>query len=141
MQQIDRLNSQHKGNLMPRHVLDEFWIHPAARSAIAASHRDIVEEAQASVADNRVVIIGMATNPMVSGARKLLDKLNVTYRYLEYGNYLSQWRRRNALKMWTGWPTFPMIFVDGMLIGGFQDLKTLVDSGELMTLLNAERVS
>ncbi len=125
---------------MPRHVLDEFWIHPAARSAIAASHRDIVEEVQASVADKRVVIIGMATNPMVSGARRLLDKLNVSYRYLEYGNYLSQWRRRNALKMWTGWPTFPMIFVDGMLIGGFQDLKVLAESGELMTLLNAERV-
>lgn len=126
---------------MPRHVLDEFWIHPAVRGAVAASHRDIVEEVQASIADNRVVIIGMATNPMVSGARKLLDKLSVSYRYLEYGNYFSQWRRRNALKMWSGWPTFPMIFVDGMLIGGFQDLKALADSGELMTLLNAERVS
>ncbi|MFZ4692180.1 MAG: glutaredoxin domain-containing protein [Burkholderiaceae bacterium] len=126
---------------MPRHVLDEFWIHPAVRGAVAASHRDIVEEVQASIADNRVVIIGMATNPMVSGARKLLDKLSVSYRYLEYGNYLSQWRRRNALKMWSGWPTFPIIFVDGMLIGGFQDLKALADSGELMKLLNAERVS
>ena len=126
---------------MPRHVLDEFWIHPAVRGAVAASHRDIVEEVQASIADNRVVIIGMATNPMVSGARKLLDKLSVSYRYLEYGNYLSQWRRRNALKMWCGWPTFPIIFVDGMLIGGFQDLKALADSGELMKLLNAERVS
>jgi len=42
---------------MPRHVLDEFWVHPAARSTIAASHRDIVEEVQASVADNRVVIV------------------------------------------------------------------------------------
>ena len=126
---------------MPRHVLDEFWIHPAVRGAVAASHRDIVEEVQAIVTDNRVVIIGMATNPMVSGARKLLDKLNVNYRYLEYGNYLSQWRRRNALKMWTGWSTFPIIFVDGMLIGGFQDLKTLAESGELMTLLNAERIS
>ena len=126
---------------MPRHVLDEFWIHPAVRGAVAASHRDIVEEVQASIADNRVVIIGMATNPMVSGVRKLLDKLSVSYRYLEYGNYLSQWRRRNALKMWSGWPTFPIIFVDGMLIGGFQDLKALADSGELMKLLNAERVS
>jgi glutaredoxin-related protein len=126
---------------MPRHVLDEFCIRPAVRSAVAASHRDIVEEVQASIADNRVVIIGMATNPMVSGARKLLDKLSVSYRYLEYGNYLSQWRRRNALKMWSGWPTFPIIFVDGMLIGGFQDLKALTDSGELMKLLNAERVS
>jgi monothiol glutaredoxin len=32
--------------------------------------------------------------------------------YLEYGSYTKGWRRRLALKMWTGWPTFPMIFVD-----------------------------
>ena len=126
---------------MPRHVLDEFWIHPAIRSAISTSHRDIIEEAQACIAQNRGVVIGMATNPMVSNARKLLDTLGVAYRYLEYGNYFSQWRRRNALKMWTGWPTFPMIFVDGMLIGGLQDLKALADTGELMKLLTAERVS
>jgi monothiol glutaredoxin len=28
--------------------------------------------------------------------------------------------------MWTGWPTFPMIFVDGILIGGNSDLKKLL---------------
>ena len=126
---------------MPRPVLDEILIHPAIRNAIAASHRDIIEEAQACITENRVVVIGMATNPMVSNARKLLDKQGVAYRYLEYGNYFSQWRRRNALKMWTGWPTFPMIFIDGALIGGLQDLKALEDSDELMKLLNAERVS
>ncbi len=126
---------------MPRHVLDETRIHPAIRNTVSMSHRDIIEEAQASIAQNRVVVIGMATNPMVSNACKLLDKRGVAYRYLEYGNYFSQWRRRNALKMWTGWPTFPMIFIDGALIGGLQDLKALEDSGELMKLLNAEQVS
>jgi len=52
-----------------------------------------------------------------------------------HGSYLSQWRRRNALKMWTGWPTFPMIFVRGTLIGGASDLERLVTSGELKALL------
>jgi glutaredoxin-related protein len=33
--------------------------------------------------------------------------------------------------MWTGWPTFPMIFVKGTLIGGYENLKALKDSGEL----------
>ncbi len=37
--------------------------------------------------------------------------------------------------MWTGWPTFPMVFVDGVLIGGAHDLQRLIDSGELKTLL------
>jgi len=30
------------------------------------------------------------------------------------------------LKIWTGWPTFPMIFVDQQLIGGNSDLKKLL---------------
>ena len=32
----------------------------------------------------------------------------IDFYYLEYGSYFSQWHRRLALKMWTGWPTFPM---------------------------------
>jgi len=42
---------------------------------------------------------------------------------------------RLALKMWTGWPTFPMVFVKGMLIGGADDLAKLIASGELKRLL------
>jgi glutaredoxin-related protein len=48
-----------------------------------------------------------------------------------HGSYLSQWRRRNALKMWTGWPTFPMVFVKGTLIGGYDERAKLIAGGEL----------
>ena len=37
--------------------------------------------------------------------------------------------------MWTGWPTFPMVFVKGSLVGGADDLAKLISSGELKTLL------
>ena len=37
--------------------------------------------------------------------------------------------------MWTGWPTFPMVFVKGMLVGGADELRALIDSGELNRLL------
>jgi monothiol glutaredoxin len=59
----------------------------------------------------------------------------VAYHYLEYGSYFNTWRRRNALKMWTGWPTFPMIFVRGVLVGGASDLQALLDSGALKKML------
>jgi len=45
------------------------------------------------------------------------------------------WRERNALKLWTGWPTFPMVFVKGVLVGGAQDLDKLLKNGELRKLL------
>jgi monothiol glutaredoxin len=44
--------------------------------------------------------------------------------------------------MWTGWPTFPMIFVQAaMLIGGFNDLEKLIASGEWDQLLAAPRAA
>ena len=74
-------------------------------------------------------------NPFPKKARKLLDEAGQPYHYLEYGNYLNTWRERNALKLWTGWPTFPMVFVKGVLVGGANDLKALIVSGELKTML------
>jgi glutaredoxin-related protein len=42
--------------------------------------------------------------------------------------------------MWTGWPTFPMVFVDGILVGGYKDLQALIDSGELAAMLGTAAV-
>ena len=123
---------------MSRSILDETHIHPAIRETIANNHADIVQEVQAAVAKNDIVVVGMAQNPMPKKARKLLDQRQLACKYLEYGSYLSEWRRRNALKMWTGWPTFPMIFVKGVLVGGANDLEKLIESGELARLLGKE---
>lgn len=116
---------------MPRQILDETHIHAAIRDKISNHHADIVREVQAAVAANDYVIVGMRQNPMPRRARKMLDAAGVTYKYLEYGSYLGDWRRRNALKMWTGWPTLPMVFVKGVLVGGADDLERLIASGEI----------
>ena len=122
---------------MARHILDESHIHPAIRQTVAGHFRDTVQEVQTAVAQHRIVVVGMSGNPVVRKARALLTDKGLDFRYLEYGSYFSQWRRRNSLKMWTGWPTFPIVFVDGMLVGGYKDLKALADSGELGRILAA----
>ncbi len=124
---------------MTRKVLDEARIDVAVREKIAGNHSDIVREVEAAVAGNDVVVVGMKQNPVVRQARRTLAQRTIPYAYLEYGSYLSEWRRRNALKMWTGWPTFPMIFVRGMFIGGAGDLEALIASGELARLLASPR--
>jgi glutaredoxin-related protein len=124
---------------MPRYILDDAHIHPAIRETIANSHADIVREVQATVASNDIVVVGMAQNPVPRKARKALDARGIAHRYLEYGSYLVGWRRRNALKMWTGWPTFPMVFVKGVFVGGGDDLNALIASGELARMLAAPR--
>jgi glutaredoxin-related protein len=120
---------------MPRPILDEAHIHPAIRERIATQHMDIITEVQDAIARHAVVVVGMAQNPMPKKARKALDAAGIAHHYLEYGSYFNTWRRRNALKMWTGWPTFPMVFVKGVLVGGAEDVIRLIDSGELIKML------
>jgi len=120
---------------MPRAVLTEESIHPAVRERVAMHQSATVRTVQQAVAAHPVVVVGMAINPFPRKARRLLDAAGIAHHYLGYGSYLSQWRRRNALKMWTGWPTFPMVFVQGRLIGGADDLERLLASGELQRLL------
>ena len=120
---------------MPRDILDDDHIHAAIRERIARLHADIVREVQDAVARDAVVVVGMRQNPFPRKARRLLQEAGIAHRYLEYGSYFGEWRRRNALKMWTGWPTFPMVFVKGVLIGGAAELQALIASGELERML------
>jgi glutaredoxin-related protein len=120
---------------MSRSILEEAKLHPAIREHVAQHEASIVKEVQDAIAANAVVVVGMAANPFPKKACKALDAAGVSYRYLQYGSYLGGWRKRNALKMWTGWPTFPMVFVKGTLVGGATDLQALIANGELKKLL------
>jgi len=121
---------------MARVLLPESNIHPAIRDRIANYRLSIVREVQAAIAAHPLVVVGMGMNPFPRKARRLLDAAGVPYHYMGYGSYLSMWRPRSALKMWTGWPTFPMVFVRGTLVGGAAEVEKLLASGELRTLLS-----
>jgi len=120
---------------MPRPVLEEALLHPAIRDTVANLHADIVHNVRSAAASNPVLVVGMAGNPFCKRARKALAAAEVPHQYLEYGSYFGQWRPRNALKMWAGWPTFPKVFDKGHLIGGAEELQHLIASGELRRLL------
>lgn len=120
---------------MPRPLLDDARLHSAIRDTVEHLHAEVVHNVQAASMSNAVLVVGMSGNPFCKRARKALDAAAVPHHYLEYGSYLSQWRQRLALKMWSGWPTFPLVFVKGVLIGGADDLAKLVASGELKRLL------
>jgi monothiol glutaredoxin len=116
---------------------------PAAASAPAAAfvqsfHSDAVEKVARAVREERVVVVGMKQNPHVKNVRRALDEAGVAYRYLEFGSYLSEWKARLAIKMWSGWPTFPQVFVRGELFGGEDLVKAALADGSLKARL--ERV-
>lgn len=120
---------------MPRTILDEAHIHPAIRQTVATNGADIIRDVQAAIASNDVVVVGMAQNPHPKRARKALDAASISVQIPGIRQLLSEWRRRTARKMLTGWPTLPMVFVRGVLVGGASDLQALIDNGELKKLL------
>lgn len=109
--------------------------HPAVAAARDAFNADLVQEVASAIAAHKVVVVGVSGLAPGRKARKLLDAKQMPYEYLEYGSYFSGWRRRLALKMWVGWPTFPLVFVKGTFVGGASDLEKLITSGELDQLL------
>ena len=118
-----------------RPLLPEDKRTPQAADKIAGFHRDIVDQVRAAVERDPVVIVGMAQNPVVKKAREALTGAGIPFTYLEYGSYFAKWKERLAIKMWSGWPTFPQVFVRGTLLGGEDLTKAAIADGSLKKLL------
>jgi glutaredoxin-related protein len=116
-------------------ILLETRIHEKIKSKIGGGHQNSVNQLIQSISINDVVVVGMRQNPFCKSAKKKLDSENIEYQYLEYGSYFSKWKPRLAIKMWSGWPTLPMVFVKGCLIGGNHELKKLLSTDDFSILL------
>jgi glutaredoxin-related protein len=121
--------------LIDRPLLDNKARVPAAAKTIAGFHADTLREVAEAVARDPVVVVGMSQNPFVKKARAALNEAGVPFTYLEYGSYFSQWKRRLAIKMWSGWPTFPQVYVRGALIGGNDETRAALADGSLKQIL------
>lgn len=107
-----------------------------AKSAIAEFHPSVVEKICADIEQHPIVVVGMVGNPFCKKARVLLEGAKLEHLYWNCGGYLSDWKKRLAIKMWSGWPTFPQVFVRGKLLGGFAELQESQKNGALQTWLD-----
>jgi glutaredoxin-related protein len=121
-----------------RPLLDSGKATPDARVHMASFYGNIVQEVRQAVEQGGVVVVGMAQNPHVREVRATLQKAGIEFRYLEYGSYLSKWRVRLAIKLWSGWPTFPQVFVNGTLVGGADLTAAALEDGSLRRMLEAK---
>jgi glutaredoxin-related protein len=119
-----------------RAIFDQDKIHPGAADKLGGYQAALIERVRGLVSQHDVVVVGMSMNPFPGRARRLLEQRGVAYEYLGLGSYFSQWRVRLGLKMWTGGPTFPMIFVKRTFVGGYSELRRPVESGEPARMLS-----
>ena len=118
---------------MPREINPH--IAPHAREFLDQFHTNIVQEVREAVAQNDVVVVGMAGNGAVKKALQALKQEGIDCTYLEYGGYFSKWKERLAIKLWSGWPTYPQVFVKGHLMGGNQRTRKALADGSLQQIL------
>jgi len=127
---------------MARQILANTAIHPSIHHKLGKGYgkgvdqEGIIENIKNAAQNTPVLVLGMRQNPVCRAVQKNLKKGNVDFKYLEYGSYFSEWQPRLAIKMWTGWPTFPMVFVNGLLVGGNHEVSGLINSGELTSMLS-----
>lgn len=65
--------------------------------------------------------------PYCVNAKRLLDIKGISYE--ERNISKGQWTKQQLLEAAPGAKTVPQIFIDGNLIGGFDDLKEHLDNG------------
>jgi glutaredoxin-related protein len=121
-----------------RPQLDPSRIAPDALGKMKVFHADVLDTVTKAIADHAVVVVGMAQNPHVKNVRKALEGAGIPFKYLEFGSYLSSWRERLAIKLWSGWPTFPQVFVRGVLLGGEDLTKAAIADGSLKKRLEGQ---
>jgi glutaredoxin-related protein len=122
---------------MSRPLLDPSRLAPDTLARLSTFYPEVIREVESAVNDTPVVVVGMAQNPHVKRVRQALDTAGVAFKYLEYGSYLAKWKERLAIKLWSGWPTFPQVFVRGVLIGGEDLTVAALADGSLKQRLAA----
>lgn len=65
-------------------------------------------------------------------AVQILERCGVDYGYV---NVFEDTEIRENLKVYSQWPTFPQLFINGELVGGSDIMLELFQSGELQTML------
>jgi glutaredoxin-related protein len=134
------VNKYAGGMADPRRPLhDQTRIAPKALEQLGGFHADVVRTVANAIASHDIVVVGMAQNPHVKNVRKALGDAGFAYEYLEYGSYLSQWKQRLAIKLYSGWPTFPQVFVKGTLLGGEDLTKAAIADGTLADMVRGAK--
>lgn len=80
----------------------------------------------------KVVVYTKDPCPYCSRALQMLENKGVAFEEIDLtGNF----EEMNRIKTETGWMTFPIIMIDGKVIGGYSDMRALDDDGKLDPLL------
>jgi monothiol glutaredoxin len=105
----------------------------AAGPKTRAEGGDVMTELKAEVSQHAVVLFmkGTPAQPMCGFSAKaagILDTYGIPYHTV---NILTDPEKRQAIKVFSDWPTIPQIYVDGEFLGGSDILTQMYENGQL----------
>lgn len=83
---------------------------------------------------------GTPEEPQCGFSRDAVALLVESGIYFESFDVYSDEDVRQGVKLYSNWPTFPQLYIDGELIGGIDILMEMYDSGELEALKNEKNL-
>lgn len=69
-------------------------------------------------------------------ATQILKACDVDYLAVDV---LADQNIREGIKAYANWPTIPQLYINGEFVGGSDIMRSMYESGELQTLLNAAK--
>lgn len=100
--------------------------------------KDVMHEIKAEVERHKLVLYmkGTPEQPMCGFSYRAASVLTSYGVPLHTVNILEDPEKRQALKEYSDWPTFPQVYVGGDLLGGSDLLMQMHESGQLEEILH-----
>lgn len=100
---------------------------------------DVIERIKAQVESNPVLLYmkGTPDFPQCGFSGKAVQILAHCGVEFAYVNIFEDPEIRESLKIFSNWPTFPQLYVNGELVGGSDIMMQLFESGELQKMVKS----
>ncbi|CAK9298197.1 unnamed protein product [Gordionus sp. m RMFG-2023] len=79
---------------------------------------------------------GSPDHPQCGFSKQIVSLLNKNGIEFEHFDILQDPEVRDGLKIFSNWPTYPQLYINGELVGGLDIVKEMDENGELKTMLN-----
>lgn len=100
-------------------------------------HTTLDERLKALTNRSKIVLFmkGLPSQPRCGFSRQICELMVQEKIDFDAFDILSDEDVRQGLKLFSDWPTFPQLYVDGDLVGGLDIVKELVESGEFKEMI------
>lgn len=98
---------------------------------------DINETIKSQLSENTIILYmkGSPQAPQCGFSSKTSQALMACGERFAFVNILDNQELREGLKVYSSWPTYPQLYVNGELVGGCDIIMEMSENGELATLV------